>query len=196
MSNSHRPVQDLIRARFSPRAFAARAVGSELLASLLEAARWAPSCYNDQPWRFLVTTADRPAAFRRLFDCLVPGNQAWAASAPVLMLAVARLQFRHDGTPNRHAIYDLGQAVGTLLVQATALGLHAHQMAGFDAERARSAFAIPPANEPLAVIALGHLGDASRLPPGMEEKNPAARERLAIAEFAYRDAWGEPFVGF
>lgn len=195
MTTPDHTIHELIRARWSPRAFATRPVEAEKVAQLLEAARWAASSYNDQPWQFIVTTAARQAGYGKLMSCLVPDNQSWAATAPVLILTVARLAFEHNGKPNRHAIYDLGQAVGTLLVQATALGLHAHQMAGFDAELARRLFRIPAGHEPMAVAAVGYLGDAARLPPGVEEKDPATRERKAVAEFAFLDGWGEPFAG-
>lgn len=163
------------------------------LAQMLEAARWAASCYNDQPWRFIVVTSDYSEAYAKLLDCLVPFNQGWAATAPVLMLAVAHLNFEHNNEPNRHAYYDLGQAVATLLVQATAVGVHAHQMAGFDPVKARAAFNIPPSYDAVAAIAVGYLGDPSRLPKELEEKDPATRQRHELETFAFCNEWGRPF---
>src|SRR5829696_1208912 len=125
------PVHDLVRRRWSPRAFSSRAVERETLLSVLEAARWAPSSFNAQPWSFLVATQEDPAGFERMLNCLVPQNQAWAKAAPVLMIAVAKTHFEHNGKPNRHALYDTGQAVAFLTLQATALDLYVHQMAGF-----------------------------------------------------------------
>jgi len=115
------PIHDLLRRRWSPRAFSDRRVDPAIMRSLLEAARWAPSSYNEQPWSFIVATKDDPVEFGRLLSCLVEGNIQWAQHAPVLMVSVARLSFEDDGKPNRHAFHDVGQAVANLSVQATAL---------------------------------------------------------------------------
>ncbi len=124
------PIHDLIKRRWSPRAFSDRPVERDILRSLLEAARWAPSSNNEQPWNFIVATKDDQAEFSRLLSCLVEGNSLWAQHAPVLMVSVARMSFEDDGKPNRHAFHDVGQAVANLIVQATTLGLMVHQMAG------------------------------------------------------------------
>jgi len=131
------PVDDLVRRRFSPRAFSERAVPPQTLRSLLEAARWSPSCFNEQPWSFLVATHAEPAEFARMLSCLMEKNQLWAKHAPVLMLSVASKTFGHNGKPNRHAAHDVGTAAAWLTVQATAMGLFVHQMAGIDPEKAR-----------------------------------------------------------
>jgi hypothetical protein len=120
---------------------------------------------------------------------LVESNRAWAATAPVLVLNVARQCFLHNGQPNRHAWYDLGQAVASLLVEATRAGLHAHQMAGFDAARATQALALPAGFDAVAVMALGYHGDPSRLPSGVCEKAPAARERRPQTAFVFAEQW-------
>jgi nitroreductase len=131
------PIHDVMRRRWSPRAFDDRLIEPEKLRSLFEAARWAPSSNNGQPWRFLVATRDNKIDYDRLLNCLVEANQKWAYRAPVLLLSVAKLQFE-DGSPNRHAFYDTGMAVENLALQATELGLVAHQMAGFLIDRARA----------------------------------------------------------
>ena len=128
------PIHDLLRRRWSPRAFADRPVEREKLQSVLEAARWAPSSNNEQPWHYLVATREEPEEFARLLACLVEKNQSWAKHAPVLMLSVASTVFTRNGKPNRHALHDTGQAVAGLTVQATALGLYVHQMAGLSVE--------------------------------------------------------------
>ena len=130
-------IHDLLRRRWSPRAFANQAVEPETLGSLVEAARWAPSCFNEQPWSFLVATKDNDSEHRRMLECIVEGNVGWAQYAPVLMISVAKLAFDHNGKPNTHAWHDVGLAVGNMLVQATSLGLGAHQMAGFYPEKAK-----------------------------------------------------------
>ena len=191
------PIHELIRRRWSPRAFADRPVEPEKLLSLLEAARWAPSSSNEQPWSFIVATRDDRAAYDRLLSCLVEFNVQWAARAPVLMLSVAKLKFDSNGKPNRHAFHDVGLAVGNLLMQATALDLVVHQMAGFDVQKARELFQIPPGYEPCAAIALGYLGKPDSLPEPLRARELAPRFRKPLGEFVSTERWGEssPLVG-
>ena len=125
------PIHELIKQRWSPLAFNIRPVEPEKIASLLEAARWAASCFNEQPWFFIVATQDNAQEYEKLFSCLVEANQTWAKDAPLLMLSVAKLSFTRNNKPNRHALHDLGFAVGNLTLQAQALGLFVHQMGGF-----------------------------------------------------------------
>src|SRR5215212_3506304 len=183
------PIHDLLQKRWSPRAFADRAVEREKLLSLLEAARWAPSSNNEQPWHYIVATKDEPEEFGRLLACLVEKNQSWAKAAPVLMLSVASTVFSRNGKPNRHALHDTGQAVAGLTVQATALGLYVHQMAGFSVEKARETYNLPPTVEPVAAIALGYLGDPSTLPEDLREREVALSTRKPIGEFVFTGSW-------
>ena len=143
-------IHDLLRRRWSPRAFSDQLVEPEKLASLVEAARWAPSCFNEQPWSFLVATKENDVEHRRMLECIVEGNVGWAQHAPVLMISVAKLAFDHNGKPNKHAWHDVGLAAGNMIVQATALGLGAHQMAGFYPDKAREAYQIPDGHDPVA----------------------------------------------
>jgi nitroreductase len=115
------PVHPLLAERRSPRAFARKTVEPEILGSLLEAARWAPSCANEQPWSFIVAARDDKPEFERLLSCLIEFNLDWARHAPVLLLSVARMIFQSTGKPNRHAFHDVGQAIASLTVQATAV---------------------------------------------------------------------------
>ena len=177
------PVHSLIERRWSPYAFSDKPVDPADLTSLLEAARWAPSSYNDQPWRFIVATRDNPEAYQRLLECLVPANREWAGKVPVLMLSVASMNFAKNGKPNRHAWHDVGLASAMLALQAADMGLAAHFMAGFDVDRARESFAIPDGFEPAAAIAVGH-----RLAEPNAE-GPSPRERRPLDEFAYAGAW-------
>ena len=158
------PIIDPLKERWSPLAFAPTPLSHTTLSALFEAARWAPSSFNEQPWRFIVGTRDGdPETYAKLLECLVPGNAAWAKTAPVLALSVARTTFTHNGVPNRVAFYDVGQAVGHLTAEAATRGLYLHQMGGYDIEKARAAFGIPEGYEPVAAIALGYLGDTSVL---------------------------------
>jgi nitroreductase len=186
------PIHDLIRRRWSPRAFADRMVEREKLHSLFEAARWAASSYNEQPWRFIVCTKDNPADHERFVRCLADGNIPWARHAPVLALSVARTRFTHNDRPNRHALHDVGLAVGNLLLQATALGLAVHQMAGYDAAKARAAFGIPDDYEPVAAIAMGYQGDPDRLPPPLRDRETAPRTRKPLDEIVFGGRWAGP----
>ena len=186
------PILDLLSKRWSPRAFAERPVEREKLLSLLEAARWSASSSNMQPWHFVVVTRDaQPEAFQRLLDCLMPGNQTWAQHAPVLILSVANLEGRR-GRENTYALHDVGLAVQNLIVQATALDLYAHQMAGFDQDAARQAFDIPPSHRPVTVTAVGYLGDPGALPEELRERELAPRERRPLSDYVYGESWGEP----
>jgi nitroreductase len=180
------PILDLLAKRRSPYAFSPRWVEPEKLRRLFQAARWAPSSYNEQPWRFILTTRENPGEYLTLLGTLVESNQQWAQQAPVLVLAVAKLAFEKDGSANRHSFYDVGQAVAHLTVQATAEGLFVHQMGGFDVERARQLFHIGEGYEPVTVIAIGYLGDSESAGPG----RPRVRKPLEAVVFG--GIWGQP----
>jgi nitroreductase len=186
------PIHELLKRRWSPRAFSNRIVEPDTLRSLLEAARWAPSSYNEQPWSFIVATKQDPAEFARLLSCLVEGNIQWAQHAPVLMVSVARLSFEEDGKPNRHAFHDVGQAAANLTVQATALGLFVHQMAGILPDKVRALYGVPEQYEPVAAIALGYPGDPQSLPERLRNRELAPRERKPLTEFVFTGRWGQP----
>jgi nitroreductase len=185
------PIHDLLRQRWSPRAFDERPVETEKLQSLFEAARWAPSSNNEQPWRFVVATKDNQRAYDRFFACLVEGNRKWAFRAPVLILSVASLNFEDDAKPNRHAFHDTGMAVENLVLEAIALGLQAHQMAGFDIEKSRTDLNIPSGYEPVAMIAVGYPGDPAVLPGYLRERELKPRDRRPIGEFVFSGQWGQ-----
>lgn len=185
------PIHDVLSQRWSPRAFDGRAVEPEKLRSLFEAARWAASSYNAQPWYFIVATKDDPKNFKRILDSFVEFNQGWAKNAPVLALSVAGTKFEHNGEPNRHALHDVGQAAANLALQAAALGLQVHQMAGILPEKAREIFSIPEGYEPVAGIAIGYPGDPSSLPDQLRERENAPRVRKPLKSFVFTGKWGE-----
>ena len=184
------PLHDLLKRRWSPRAFSEQPVEPDMLLALLEAARWAPSSSNEQPWRFVVATKDQPVEYDRLLACLVEGNRKWAFRAPVLILSVACMNFEDEGKPNRHAVHDVGLATENLLLQATALGLVAHPMAGFDIEKAQTDLKIPSGYEPVAMIAVGYPGELSVLPDYLQQRELKPRERKTLAEIAFSGQWG------
>lgn len=184
-------VHELIRDRWSPRAFSPRPIDDATMCSLLEAARWASSCYNEQPWRFIVSGKQDAAEFARLLDCLVPGNQAWAGNAAALMLTVARKEFERNDKPNRHAWHDVGLAAAQLAVQATALGLRIHQMAGIDRDKARETYGIPEGFEAVTGIAIGYPADPADLAPEVLEREQGPRVRKPLRETVFAGAWGK-----
>lgn len=188
-------IHPLIRDRWSPRAFSPASVSEADLRALLEAARWAPSCFNEQPWRFLVARREDEAGFARLLSCLVEANQVWAKHAGALMITVASTTFAHNGRPNRHAWHDVGLAAAQLSAQATALGLAVHQMAGFLPDQARERCGIPEGFEAVTALAIGHPGDPAGLPDELRERELAPRARRPQAEFAFTATWGAPLAG-
>jgi nitroreductase len=186
------PIHDLIRRRWSPRAFQDLPVEPDKLLSLFEAARWAASASNEQPWAFLVATQEDAKSYEDMLGVLVDFNRGWASKAPVLILTLAHTAFEKDGRPNRHAYYDLGQAAAHLALQATALGLTTHQMAGFYVEAARERFAVPAGWEPVSVIALGYPGDPESLTEILRQRETAPRKRKPLEAFVFSGAWGHP----
>ncbi len=186
------PIHELISRRWSPRAFSNWPVEPEKLLILFEAARWAASASNEQPWAFLVASQQDPKNFEDMVGVLVEFNQTWANKAPVLILTLAHTQFEKDGRPNRHAFYDLGQAAANLALQATELGLATHPMAGFNVEAARERFAVPEGWEPVSVIALGYPGDPDSLTEKLRQRETAQRHRKRLESFVFSDTWGHP----
>jgi nitroreductase len=185
------PIEELLKRRWSPRAFADRPIEPEKLLRLWEAARWSASTANQQPWHFIVATKQDEAEHTRLLSCLRENNQQWASRAPVLMVSVAKLTFDANGQPNRHAFHDVGLAVANLITQATALGLAVHQMAGFYPDRVRELYGVPDGFEPVAGIVLGYPGDPDILPDDLKQREFAPRVRKPLESFVFQGAWGQ-----
>lgn len=190
------PVHELIRNRWSPRAFSDKPVEPSVLASLFEAARWAASSFNDQPWAYLVATKDDSENFKKMLAVLMEFNANWAKNAPVLAISVARQNFSHDGTPNPVAKHDVGAANAQLTAEATSRGLLVHQMAGFSHDRARQTFGIPGGWDPVSAIAIGYPGDPESLPEDIRKRELVPRTRKPIREFVMTGSWGHtaPFA--
>jgi len=186
------PIADFIARRWSPRAFMDRPLEPAALATLFEAARWAPSSYNEQPWRFIYAAKPDRAEFERLLGCLASTNQLWARNAAALIFPVARLAFSTGalaGQPNRHALHDVGLATANLIHQAMALGLFAHPMAGFSPEKLRELCAIPEGYEPVTAIAVGYPDDPETLPAALKERELAARIRRPLSDIVLGSHW-------
>ena len=186
------PIHEPLTERWSPYAFADRPVPAAELRSLFEAARWAPSSFNEQPWRYLVATKDDPEQFQRLLSCLVEGNQIWAKAAPVLALGVVSLRFALNAQDNRAAVHDLGLAAGNLLVEATVRGLFVHQMIGILPDRARELYGIPEGFEAWTGLAIGYQGDPMNLPARLRARDLAPRQRKHLREFVFSGTWENP----
>jgi nitroreductase len=184
------PINELIAKRWSPYSFANRSVSDEDLRSLFEAARWAPSSYNEQPWNFIVAKKEDAEEFARVLSCLVEANQRWAWAASVLVLGITRLNFQRNGKPNRAAVHDLGLAAGCLVLEATARGLSAHQMIGIVPEKVRETYSVPDDCEPMTAIAIGYPGARNDLPEELRARDASRRPRKPLKEFVFRGKWG------
>lgn len=188
------PIHELIARRWSGRAYdAEKLLSREQIISLLEAARWAPSCFGDQPWRFIVfDKATNPSAWEHAFDCLVEGNQSWAKDAPLLLLACADSVLSKSGSTNRWGQYDTGAASENLCLQATALGLMAHQMAGFNPDKARALFTIPEQFTPMAMMTVGYQLAEEEIPDDIKDREYSERARNPLAENFFEGNWDKP----
>ncbi len=190
------PVDDTILRRWSPRAFSDKPVSPQDLKTLFTAATWAASSQNEQPWRFLLGIksaegAEPSEAYTKLFRSLLPGNQTWAKAAPVLYAGIVKKTFSKNGKPNGTAQHDLGAACATLSLQAVHLGLHTHGMGGFDADLLRASFGIPSDFQPIAVWAIGYLGDPANLPDNCKLPEQQPRDRKPLAEVLL-NGWDKP----
>lgn len=187
------PIHPLLAERWSSRAFEDRALSANATAALLEAVRWSPSSRNEQPWRVVAVTRD-DSTFAATLAALHPSNQVWAGQAPLLLAMVATTRIERDGAVNRHAWHDTGISTGHLLAQATALGLAAHVMGGFDAERLRAALEIPAGHEPVSVVAVGYRAPAETLPGELRDRELAPRSRRPLEAIAFRGRFGAAWV--
>ncbi len=192
-AKTEHPVLPAIAARWSPYRYQPKPVEADKLKICFEAARWAASSYNEQPWIFFVAKRESTADFQKALGCLDPANQGWAAAAGVLILTAVRKSFSRNNTPNRVALHDLGIAAGQFSIQAAALGLQAHQMAGVNLSAVRQQYSIPEAYEPATAIALGY-ADLSPAPANdqMAPRDLAPRGRKAFSEFIFADQFGSP----
>jgi len=193
IANPDHPIEPTLARRWSPYVFSTRPVPIEDLRSVFEAARWAASSFNEQPWRFLVARKDEREAFDQLLACLSEKNREWAAQAPVLVITAIKKSFTRNDKPNRVAVHDLGLAVGNLCAEATARGLSVHQMAGVDLEAARETGAIPEGFEPVTAIAIGYRGEPDEASdPAHADRDRGARKRKPLDELVFGASFGQP----
>src|SRR5664279_322463 len=190
-AKSEHPVHTLIQNRWSPRAFSEKPISDQALRSLFEAARWAPSSSNEQPWAFIVATKDETEGYAKILSTLVEFNQSWAKYAPLIGIAVSEMEFARNQHPNRNAFYDTGAAMAYLTTEATARELFVHQMAGFDPQKAIEVLQIPKGWEPIAAFVIGFVGDDNSLPDGLRDRELAARSRKPLSDFVMSGQWGQ-----
>lgn len=191
-ANAQYPIMEEISERWSPRSFSPQEPDKETLMSLFEAARWAPSGMNRQPWFFIVGSWGQPETYQKILSTLNPGNASWAKDAPVLAITVMDA-LRDNGKPNRWAAYDLGQAVANLSIQAMAEKLYVHQMGGFDRSKAAELFHLPEGHEAMTAMAIGYLGRADALNEDFFTREVTPRTRKYVDEFVFGEDWNTPF---
>lgn len=191
----HHPVHKFISSRWSPYAFSRRLIPREDLLSIFEAARWAASSFNEQPWRYLVASRDRNEEFEKVLSCLLEGNQAWAREVPTLALGCIRTSFTHNGRFNRVAQHDLGLASASLTFEATSRGIYVHQMAGIRPDKAREVFSIPDGFEAVTALALGYRAGPGAGAPKLRARDEGSRTRRPQSEFVFCAEWGKPGLG-
>jgi nitroreductase len=183
------PIQHALSDRWSPYGFEDRPVAEADLCSLFEAARWAASSYNEQPWNYILAIKENPKEFDQLLSCLVEANQAWAKAAPVLVLGVVSLRFAKNQKDNRAAVHDLGLASGNLVVEATTRGLSVHQMIGILPDKAREVYQIPEHFEAWTALAIGYNADPATMPAALKERDMAPRQRRPLRDFVFTGQW-------
>lgn len=183
------PILDVIKNRASKRAYANKAIDPEVVKTLFEAARWAPSSVNEQPWRYLYASNDQTELWLKLLDVLHESNRVWAQQAPLLILSMARKNYLRNNRPNSTAVYDLGAANAFLTLQATALGLNVHQMGGYDREKAKASLNISDEYDLGVIMAIGYPGNPHELPAHLIQREHLPRERFVQTEFARNEAF-------
>lgn len=185
-------VLDIIKNRWSPVSFSGGPVEEYKLKAILEAAGYAPSSMNEQPWMFIMTTKEYPGNFSDFIGFLDVSNQIWARNAYALIISFARMNFVYKNRVNKYAFHDVGLAVGNMLVQAQSMNVYAHQMGGFSPEKVKQYFSLPEGIEPVTIISLGYHGDGSELPEELKRRDNTRNVKKKILEFAFRNGITEP----
>lgn len=182
-------ILEIIQERWSPYAFSSIPVEEFKLKAMFEAAGYAPSCNNEQPWLFLFSTQDQQNVFNDFVGFLNDGNKIWARYAYALIISMARTKFSHNGKPNRFAFHDTGMAVANLLLQALALDVYVHQMGGYSVARVKEYFKLGDDVEPVAMMAVGYIGDGALLTPELLRRDEIRRPRKSIHEFVFKNSY-------
>lgn len=188
------PIDELLAQRWTVRAFSDRPIEADKIRCLFEAARWAPSSFNEQPWRFIVATRNRAREFDTMTSCLMDKNQRWVRNSgvPLLMIVLSKKTFAHNGKQNRVHLHDIGLAMGNLSIQATAMGLSVCQMQGILLDRVMHIYGVPVDFEPTVGCAVGYPGELRRLPPEFHERELRQRTRADFTDFVFEGTFGKP----
>jgi nitroreductase len=181
-------ILEIIQERWSPYAFSSTPVEEFKLKAMFEAAGYAPSCNNEQPWKFVFATQDEKDVFDDFVEFLNDGNKIWAKNAYALVISMARTNFSYNGKPNRFAFHDTGMAVNNMLLQALSLDVYVHQMGGYSVEKVKEYFKLGEDTEPVAMMAVGYLGDGSTLTPELLKRDENRRPRKSIKEFVFKNS--------
>jgi len=185
-------ILEIIQERWSPYGFSSNPVEDFKIKAMLEAAGRAPSCNNDQPWVFVYTTREDKKVFNDYLSFMAEGNRVWAKNAYAIIIGLARTKFSFNGKPNRYAFYDTGMAVSNMLLQALALDIYVHQMAGYSIEKVNEYLKLNDDIEPVAMMAVGYLGDGLDLSPELQKRDETRRTRKAVKEIAFRNFLSDP----
>jgi nitroreductase len=185
-------VLEIIQERWSPYSFSSAPVEEYKLKAMMEAAGYAPSCNNEQPWVFVLTTREDEAVFNDYLGFMNDTNQEWAKNAYAIIISMARTKFTYNGKANRFAFYDTGMAVSNLLLQALALDIYVHQMAGYSVEKVKKYFNMNEEIEPVAMMAVGYLGDGESLSPELYKRDEVRRPRKVVNEFVFKNTLSDP----
>jgi len=181
-------ILEIIQERWSPYAFSSTPVEEFKLKAMFEAAGHAPSCNNEQPWLFVYTTQEDKEVFNDYIGFLSDGNKIWVKNAYGIVISMARTKFSHNGNPNRHAFHDTGMAVTNLLLQALSFDVYVHQMAGYSVEKVKEYFKLGDDVDPVAMMAVGYLGDGSDLTPELLKRDENRRPRKSVNEFVFKNS--------
>jgi nitroreductase len=185
-------ILEIIQERWSPYAFSSAPVEDFKLKAMFEAAGYAPSSNNEQPWMFVYATQQDKKVFEEYLGFLTDSNKVWAKYAYALVISLARTRFTYKGRPNRHAFHDTGMAVSNLLLQALALDVYVHQMGGFSTEKVREYLNLTDDIEPVAMMAVGYLGDGELLPPELLKRDEKRSSRKSVNEYVFRNSLSDP----
>lgn len=185
-------ILEIIQERWSPYAFSSNIVEDYKLKAMIEAAGYAPSCNNEQPWIFVYTTRQESNVFNDYIGFLDESNKVWAKDAYAILISMARTKFSNNGKPNRYAFHDTGMAVTNLLLQALTMDVFVHQMGGYSVQKVKEYFGLDDSIEPVAVMAVGYLGDGASLSPELLKRDEKRRPRKSINEFAFRNRLTDP----
>ncbi len=190
IAKTDHPVHELIAVRWSPYAFSTKAVSKADLVSIFEAARWAASSYNEQPWTYILATREEEQEFDKLLSCLVEGNQAWAKNVSALAIGCFSTNFTKNGKPNAAAQHDLGLAAGNICMEATARGIAVHQMIGIVADKVRQTYSVPEGVQPHTALAFGYEAEMDKIPEALRERDMNPRTRKPLRDFVFGGKWG------